>query len=143
MDLQITSHSNYLYVQVYGQVSLSDANAKFKQVLKAVVQNQSTRILVNCTELSGNLSTSDRYLHSEFAAKQIREYRQEHTFPSVRFAYVLNTEIADPRRFGEIVAHNRGIIVKTFMSEQDALQWLLKDKTNEPEVREEDRASPR
>jgi hypothetical protein len=41
-----------------------------------------------------------------------------------RFAYVLHEPLRDPHRYGEIVAANRGMLVKTFETPEVALEWL-------------------
>jgi hypothetical protein len=40
------------------------------------------------------------------------------------FAYALEEPVLDPKRFGETVALNRGMNVKTFHNLNDALRWF-------------------
>ena len=41
-----------------------------------------------------------------------------------QFAYVIHDPMRDPKRFGENVAVNRGIDVKSFENMNAALEWL-------------------
>ena len=41
-----------------------------------------------------------------------------------RFAYVMNQPLRDPGKYGETVAVNRGMSVKTFETLEEAFAWL-------------------
>ena len=42
----------------------------------------------------------------------------------LKFAYIIHQPLRDPDRFGETVAVNRGMNVKTFEDTNAAMQWL-------------------
>ncbi len=50
------------------------------------------------------------------------------------FAHVLKEPVLDPQRFGETVALNRGMNVRTFDNLEDALAWLRTTLTNRPDA---------
>jgi len=59
----------------------------------------------------------------------IAEYRMPR---APRFAYVMNEPLRDPRRYGETVAVNRGMTVKTFETIEEAFKWLELTPTHNP-----------
>lgn len=46
---------------------------------------------------------------------------------AAQFAYVIHEPLRDPGRYGETVAVNRGMNVKTFETPEEALEWLRLD----------------
>ena len=66
----------------------------------------------------------ERFYYGEFAAFEVRKQVHLSGGDAPGFAYVLKPPVLDRQRFGETVAVNRGMIVKTFESREDALTWL-------------------
>lgn len=66
----------------------------------------------------------ERFYYGEFAAQEIRTFVNFGVSLATQFAYVLEKPVLDPQRFGETVAVNRGLYVKTFENVEDALAWL-------------------
>jgi hypothetical protein len=65
----------------------------------------------------------ERFLYAEFAARETTKLIQEHKI-APRFACVITAPLRDPKRFGENVAVNRGMNVRTFETIKDAFGWL-------------------
>lgn len=126
MALKITPEGNFLRVCVSGQFSLADANEAFVEMLEAVRQHNATKVLVDCTGLSGSPSQMDRYEHSKFGAITLLE---SSAF-GIRFGYVATEPILDPGKFGETVAVNRLVKVRVYDNMEDALRWLGIDPAN-------------
>lgn len=120
MNLEITPEKDHLRVSVNGQFSLMDANGAFVEILEAVAQHKSKKTLVDCTGLNGLPSTTDRFIHSEFAAKALRKC----SLAGVRFGYIAIHPVLDDQKFGETVAVNRGVNVRTYDNIEDTLRWL-------------------
>ncbi len=66
----------------------------------------------------------ERFYYGEFAAHAVLSSGDRGVSTAIQFAYVLEVPVLDPERFGETVAVNRGMHVKTFDDLQDALGWL-------------------
>jgi hypothetical protein len=114
-----------LNVRVQGLFSLKEAKSGFLEVLEAAAQLQAERVLVDGRMIEGAPAFMKRYHYSEFVAEEVRRLLIERKiFPAIRFAYVLVAPIRDPGLFGENVAANRGMVVKTFDTLQGALEWL-------------------
>jgi hypothetical protein len=73
------------------------------------------------------------FYYGEFAAPSVVKFVARGV-PAARFAYVLEVPVLDPMRFGETVAVNRGMTVKTFDNPDDALGWLGIAPANNPDA---------
>ena len=51
--------------------------------------------------------------------------RRQRSNPRIRLAVLGNEPMVHPERFGEIVATNRGAVMRVFTDEALALEWLL------------------
>ena len=78
-----------------------------------------TRLLIDTTKLTGfePPNASQRF--------QMGERMANAAMSVVKVAVVANPEMIDARRFGVTVARKRGLITEPFVSEADALAWLL------------------
>ncbi len=124
MELAFAPDAGFLRVRVTGWFVLDDANDALARMLEAVAEGGATRVLVDCIGLEGVPTTTERFEHSRFAAERLREYWARGLLGSARFAYVARVPLADRERFGETVAVNRGVDVRTFEREEDAVRWL-------------------
>lgn len=123
--------SDLLRIEASGEYSLAEAKAAFLEMLEAVLQYQAKKVLLDGRKVIGRPRQFERFLYGEFAANEsMRVVNQYKIVP--RFAYVLHEPLRDRERFGEIVAVNRGMIVKTFETPEDALEWLERSSPIEP-----------
>lgn len=78
-------------------------------------------LLVDIRGVTGGLPTmSDRYNQAvQFANLQSK------TVPRIKVALVGHEPWVHPQRFGEIVATNRGALIRVFTDEGLALEWLI------------------
>jgi hypothetical protein len=76
----------------------------------------------------------ERFYYGEFAAQSVVESADLGVSRSTQFAYVLKVPMRDPERFGETVAVNRGMRVRTFDDLDDALGWLGTAPANKPDA---------
>jgi hypothetical protein len=78
-------------------------------------------LLVDARGITGREPTMvERY---EWAVR-IAELQARHE-PRIRVALLGHEPLIHPERFGEIVASNRGAVVRAFTDEAEALEWLL------------------
>ena len=125
MSLQQHMHfqSGLLRVDASGEFSLEDAKQAFLEMLKAVGQHKAEKILLDARNVMGKPGDLERFYYGEFAARESHRMVVEHKIVP-RFAYVIHEPLRDPTRLGETVAVNRGMNVKTFETQEDALEWL-------------------
>ena len=103
----------------------------FLETLDAVAQYQAQNVLFDGRTLEGKPQVLERFLYSEFAAKETMRVVKEHGF-APRFAYVLHEPLRDPGKCGETVAVNRGMDMKVFENMEDAFEWLRLDPPISP-----------
>ena len=124
MDVDIRLEDGFLNVRVAGRFSLEEANDGLVQMFGAVARYRTTRVLVDCRELQGSITTMENFDHVNFAAEMIEKFSQRGVSRATRFAYVTVGAFYDPDKFAETVAVNRGLEVRIFDNIDDALQWL-------------------
>jgi len=124
MYLEIHAEPDLLIVETKGTFSLDEAKRTFREMLEAVALHRTTRVLVDGRTLQGQPEAMERFYYGEFAARTVREFSGQGVSPATRFAYMLKEPVLDPKRLGENVAVNRGMVVKMFDNHKDALEWL-------------------
>ena len=117
--------SGLLNVAATGEFSLEEAQRAFLEMLGAVAQYQAEKILFDGRKLKGKPERIERFYYGYFAATETNRLIAEYRMPRApRFAYVMNEPLRDSRRYGETVAVNRGMTVKTFETPEEAFKWL-------------------
>lgn len=124
IDVEIQQKEGFLNVRVTGRFSLAEANDGLIRIFEAVARHGATRVLVDCSDLQGSITTMENFAHATFGAEMMDEFSELGVSRTTRFAYVTVGAFSDPRKFAETVAVNRGLDVRTFDNVDDALQWL-------------------
>jgi len=93
------------------------------EILRVVARNKITKVLIDGREATGDPTLIERFLYGKFLANEAHKFVKEHGIVP-RFAYVMHVPLRDPGRFGENVAANRGVDMKTFEALEEAIQWL-------------------
>lgn len=124
MLLEISAGTEFLHVRAKGRFSLPDAKRTFLEMLEAVARHELDKVLFDGRSLAGTPTIMERFYYGEFAAQSLANYAACGVPRATRFAYVLLVPVLDPARFGETVAVNRGMLVRTFETPEDALGWL-------------------
>ena len=122
MSMQQNMHfqSGLLSVEAGGEFSLEDAKQAFLELLEAVARHKAQRILFDARNVKGKPRDMERFYYGEFAAGETFRIVVEHNIVP-RFAYVIHEPLRDPTKLGETVAVNRGMNVKTFENQEDAI----------------------
>jgi hypothetical protein len=131
MILKISIEPKFLSVCASGEFSLAEAKRTFMEVLDSVERHRIDKVLFDGREISGNPEVMERFYYGEFAANRVMELVEHGFSRAPQFAYVLEEPVLDPQRFGETVAVNRGMFVKTFKVPADAFKWLGLEDLNE------------
>ena len=132
MQLKTQFAGGLLDVEVHGQFSLEEAKRTFLEALDSVGRHRAGKVLFDGRGLTGEPEVMERFFYGEFAAVESARVARERDMPRPWFAYVLEEPVLDPRRLGENVASNRGMIVKAFNNREEALKWLQLDSAGKP-----------
>jgi hypothetical protein len=124
MILETRAEPGFLHVEVAGNFSLEEAKRTFREMLEVVARHRVKKVLFDGRKLIGSPTTMERFYYGEFVADSVTRLGDRGVSPATQFAYVLTEPVLDPRRFGESVAVNRGMLVKAFDNLEDALGWL-------------------
>lgn len=137
MIQEVAAESGVLRIRAMGRFSLVEAKRTFIEMLEAVARNRVRKVLFDGRGLQGNPEVMERFYYGKFAAQSIVEFADRGVSRFTQFAYVLEVPMRDPSRFGETVAVNRGMVVKTFDNLDDALGWLGLAPGNNPDAGDE------
>lgn len=124
MKLTIITEPDVVVAQVSGEFSLPEAKRVFLELLDTTEKNGLQKILFDGREITTAPTDMERFGYAEYAAKSVAVFMQRNRGVSLKFAYVLLPPVLDPKKFGETVALNRGMLVKSFDNLDDACQWL-------------------
>ena len=114
---------------VVGPFQLTLAQQQFIELLDEAIRSGATKVLIDGRQLTGNPTDFERFLYGSFAAWATLDVMTQYNV-WLKFAYVIHKPLRDTDRFGETVAVNRGMDVKTFEDQNEALEWLNKDPLN-------------
>lgn len=138
MKYTIEEKKSYIYIKISGKISLrspsdwGEIKSALANVVDSVKKTNILKLLVDCRDFSGKLSTIDRFLLAVFFVKENSKLLAGQLDP-LKITFVLNKSIMDPKRFGETVARNRGLDGLVTDNMQEALQWLEQDAPSEEE----------
>jgi hypothetical protein len=123
MTLEINAGPGSLRAVVSGEFSMAEAKRTFLEILDAVARHRAEKVFIDGRELKGEPKTIERFLYGSFAAHAVTTHPKRAPRAS-QFAYILREPVFDPQRFGETVAVNRGMWVRSFDNPDDAFEWL-------------------
>jgi hypothetical protein len=115
--LQIEQRSGYLGARLTGAGDVEEAGRRFEIIIEHCKRTKNKRLLVDIRGVEGGFSFLDKYYlvgKLGLPASYL-----------VKVATVNTQEKIDPRRFGELVAHNRGLNLRAFTDYETAEKWLL------------------
>ena len=117
MRIQLEEIIGYLVVRFTGAGTLEEAWRQFETIVEHCERADKNKLLLDFTEAQTEISLTDRYFLGERAKIFARK--------ASKIATVGRPEQIDPRRFGEMVARNRWVNVRTFTNAEEAAKWLL------------------
>jgi hypothetical protein len=117
MKSRIQQQANLLIAIFTGRIEFAAALELFKSAFDSARDKGCDRILFDCSAVEGELTTHERFLFGEEAA------RHEHAGSfHPRIALLGTLPAVDG--FGVLVARNRGMNAKAFSVREEALKWL-------------------
>jgi hypothetical protein len=124
LHFKVETQTGHLLMIYEGRYEPSLAEEFTNQIVETSRAHQPTKLLIDLREVTGEMSTMDRFNLSRIAVKKYFLEMILGKIPKCRYAIVGRHPLVDPRRFEEIVATNRGMNVKTFAEIRDAYAWL-------------------
>jgi hypothetical protein len=128
MEIGIETKESYICVKISGPISL-DASGWEKiesvrtDLVDTIKKTGIYRLIFICHDLSGEISTLDRFLLAVFFVKENMQFIAIQATP-LKIAFVVSKSMIDAEKFGEKVAHNRGLHGLVTDNIQEALNWL-------------------
>jgi len=114
-------HADYLELVCTGSYAPEIPLQVAEEGLKRAARAGRTALLIDIRSITGREPTiSERYDQAVQVANL-----QSRVTPRIRLALLGREPMIHPQRFGEIVATNRGALLRSFTDEKLALDWLL------------------
>jgi hypothetical protein len=117
LQLQIEETQNYLIARFIGSGVVEDVWRHYELIAEHCKRVNKNKLLLDYTKAHGEASLVDRY----YLGDRGRVFAKH----NIKVATVDRPERLDPRRFGVMVAQNRGVNVRAFTNAEDAAKWLL------------------
>lgn len=114
--LAIEPNLEYLRIAVKGTYGFGRTRRLFRAIRELSDRHQMRRVLIDFTGVTRQPSDMDRFELGERLAQVFGS--SAHTL-----AFIVRKEIVN--RLAETVALNRGVEMRVFFTEEDALTWLL------------------
>ena len=124
VQVRIEPKNEYLYAKMDGSFDLQSMIHSQDAVMEAGAQRQAKKILVDFRGMTGEISTAERFHFAEAGSIKYLQLVNEGKMNGCKFAYLGQTPQLDPRRYGETVGVNRGVMVKATDSISEAFDWL-------------------
>lgn len=116
MHVEIIIHPDFIAAINTGTFSMADAQAGLLQIAEACRKHQCKKVLLDGRTMEGGFSIGDRFDLAEFVARALPQ--------GTRLAALSNQPIYHPSKVFEHTANNRGALVRTTDSAEDAAQFL-------------------
>ena len=117
LQLQMEQMPGFLAARFTGAGTPGEASGQFELIAEHCRRTNNDRLLIDTTEYEVKVSVADRFLMGERAQIFAR--------CRIKVAFVCKQEQIDPRKFGTLVAQNRGVSIDVFTDFQSAKEWLL------------------
>ena len=112
------AEKGYILVDQTGEITVAEIDESRPRIRQSVAENGVLRVLVDVRGTANKLSTIEYF--------SVTERYVAEGFPRPRAALVCRPDQFGDVSFIESVAVNRGLPLKVFISEEEALQWLLR-----------------
>jgi hypothetical protein len=117
-QLQIEQMPGYLAARFTGRGAAGEASGQFESIAEHCKLTKNNKLLIDSTRYGVKASILDRFF--------LGTSSQIFAIHRIKVAFVCRPEQVDPRKFGALVAQNRGVTVEVFTGFQAAEEWLLK-----------------
>ena len=119
MPYTVEKIENYVYIKAFGKYDFEDASGSQNEALEFINGDNIERILVNISEIENEFSFNE----SMQIISRVPEVFPRHVKHAVIFSE--NALQKMTAGFSDDFSFNRGINVRVFANQEDALDWLL------------------
>ena len=113
MEASIEPRRGYIYVHASGEYKSAEQAVTPARMAEACLLHRCNRLLIDARNLTGEISTVDRFFEGEGIAEAFKD-------TDILIALVGRL----PKPFFEMVVTNRGVNMKAFTSLDSAVAWL-------------------
>jgi hypothetical protein len=117
-QLQFEQMSGYLAARFTGAGAPGEASSQFESIAEHCALTKNSKLLIDTTGYDVGASTVDRFR----LGKRLQAFARH----GIKVAFLSRPEQVDPKKFGVLVAQNRGVSADTFTDLHSAEEWLLK-----------------
>lgn len=117
IKFQLIADTGYVLVNQTGEITVAEIDQARPRILELATAGGAMKILVDVRGTTNKLSTIEYFSITERTAKA--------DLPRPRAAFVCRPDQFGDVSFIETVAVNRGLPLKVFLSQEEALHWLL------------------
>jgi hypothetical protein len=117
-QLQMVQMPGYLAARLIGVGVPGEVSQQFESIAEHCERTKNDKLLIDTTGYDVKVSFMDRFLFGEKLLVFARH--------RIKVAFFSRPEQLDPRKFGALVAQNRGASADAFTDFQAAEEWLLK-----------------
>ena len=110
--------SGYLAARLTGAGAPEEISEEFELIAKHCKSTKNDKLLIDIMGFDLTISTLDRFLFGERS--------QIFTRYGIKVVFVSTPEQINSRKFGVLMAQNRGVNIDAFTDWQAAEEWLLK-----------------
>ena len=114
----------YLYALVEGVFDFSSSIQTTHLILEACARHQAVKVLIDYRTATGNMTDPERLQYAEISVGKYRELLTVGTIKSCRFVWLGKVPLVDPKRLGEAVALNRGMMLRVTQVLDEAFVFL-------------------
>jgi len=115
-DLKITLKEDHLLIEFTGRFTIDSANRSVDVLMKKCEETSCTRVLFDIRSMTGDMSTIDRYKVGQYGCDTIDR--------TIRIAMLGRKDQVSPDKFFENFTVNRGLSLKVFTVQEEAVAWL-------------------
>jgi hypothetical protein len=115
-DVEIEERDGFLEARFLGRFAVDRFNRQVDAAALACRQRKLSLLLIDVTRLQADLSTLDRFDIGSHGARVASD---------LKVAMFSAPELVDPKKFGVLVARNRGLTIDIFTDRKAAVDWLL------------------
>ena len=123
MEARTEVKKGYLKVILEGEFSIPDAMKIASRVFDFCHQHKIRNVLLDARKVTGKPSLVTKIEFADTMVEKQMEYIVKGS-PRLRIAHLLDPGMAEPVKFGEMLAAKRGAIIFVTHTLDEALRWL-------------------
>jgi hypothetical protein len=124
LTTKIELRKEYLYARLEGEFDFQSALVSTDLILEACIQHQSNKILADFRSVIGQMNDNERIHYAELSHEKYQNFLEKGHIKNCRFAWLGKVPLVDPKRLGEAVALNRGMMIRVTTELDQAFVWL-------------------